>query len=150
MLSIKSHFSVQVVQCDLLLKVMWMVVTIINLHVPLENSQLCKQIFLKIVVLSLLRYLSSALYTCVQCSPLIYKKKTKTNFMHSQKHNYNNIVYVLISIYFLFPLITLDEQSIVLSKANSCTLDHILSSLVLLAHYSLQMNILHYFYLKKI
>ena len=37
MLSIKSHFSVQVVQCDLLLKVMWMVVMIINLHAPLEN-----------------------------------------------------------------------------------------------------------------
>ena len=60
----------------------------------------------------------------------------KTNFMHSQKHNYKNIVHVLIPIHFSFPLITLDEQSIVLSKANSSTLDHILPSFVLLVHYS--------------
>ena len=64
------------------------------------------------------------------------REKMKTEFMHSQKHNYKIIVYVLIPIYFSSPLITLDEQSTVLSKANSCTLDQILSSLILLAHYS--------------
>ena len=53
--------------------------TIINFHTPLEKSQLCKQISLKIVVLSLLCYLFSVPYTCVLCSSLIYEKKDKVH-----------------------------------------------------------------------